>query len=157
MFFCASSLSDAKQEPRSAPPYRRVNTLLLAYGRKRAGKHTWLPLLTSPHLPASLPACLAVKWLCSGHAQFVSFHPGLMSDSTQGLSAPFGAPPHPPPPGQRSSSSSSSTTRLLVCFCSVLCEEMALSPHSHARACLRACTPTRTVCHSYEQEAITRR
>lgn len=146
--FCASSLSDAKQEPRSAPPYRRVNTLLLAYGRKRAGKHTWLPPLTSPHLPASLPACLAVKWLCSGHAQFVSFHPGLMSDSTQGLSAPFEAPP---PPGQRSSS----TTRLLVCFCSVLCEEMALSPHSHARVCVRTCTPTRTVCHSYEQEAIT--
>lgn len=133
MFFCASSLSDAKQEPRSAPPYRRVNTLLLAYGRKRAGKHTWLPPLTSPHLPASLPACLAVKWLCSGHAQFVSFHPGLMSDSTQGLSAPFGAPP---PPGQRSSSTT--TTRLLVCFCSVLCEEMALSPHSRAHVCVCA-------------------
>lgn len=37
-------------------------------------------------------ACLAVKWLCSGHAQFVSFHPGLMSGSTQGLSAPFETP-----------------------------------------------------------------
>lgn len=69
-------------------PYRRMDTPLLAYDHKYTTKHTSSP----PPPPLHPRACLAVKWFCSGHAQFVSFHPGLMSRSTQGLSAPFEAP-----------------------------------------------------------------
>lgn len=39
-----------------------------------------LTMLQNTHLYLTHPqACLAVKWLCHRHAQFVSFHPGLMS------------------------------------------------------------------------------
>lgn len=129
LFLCASNLSDANREPRSAPPYRRVHTLA---GALENTHH--LPL-SHPHTRP--PACLAVKWLCSGHAQFVSFHPGLMSDSTQGLSAPFEAPP---PLGRGAAAP-------LVCFCSVLCGKMALSPNWCAVVCTCACVRALAAIH----------
>lgn len=108
-------------------------TLLRSHAGALENTHR-LPL-SHPHTRP--PACLAVKWLCSGHAQFVSFHPGLMSDSTQGLSAPFEAPP---PLGHGAAAP-------LVCFCSVLCGKMALSPNWCAVVCTCACVRALAAIH----------
>lgn len=64
-----------------------------------------------------------------------------MSDSTQGLSAPFEAP-----------RLRDSAAVPWVCFCSVLCEEMALSLYCRVGVCVRACLCVEAVIHMNKRQ-----
>lgn len=86
--FCTYSQKDAEKPDVCC--CARIWKLFYTHKMVNTRVHTWSPLYS--HTRPRTRIHLVVKWLCSRHAQFVSFHPGLMSCSSQGLSAPFEAP-----------------------------------------------------------------